>query len=72
MTGLDGLPGVHAVVVDERSVRFEVDADHLDAAIRHLTASTLTSLVSHPPTLEELFRRHYAARGTSTPEPAPR
>ena len=72
VTGLDDLPGVHAVVADGHGVRFEVDADHLDAAIRHLTGSTLTSLVSHPPTLEELFRRHYAARGTSTREPAPR
>jgi ABC-2 type transport system ATP-binding protein len=59
VTGIGDVPGVHAPAVDEREVRFEVDAVHLDDAIRHLTAFTITSLVSHPPTLEELFRRHY-------------
>lgn len=70
VVGLDQLPGVHDVVVDGRSARFEVDADHLDAAIRHLTGFTLTSLVSHPPTLEELFRRHYGADSAAGAEAA--
>lgn len=72
VTDLDRVPGVHAVVVDEKGTRFEVDAEHLDAAVRHLTAATLTSLVSHPPTLEELFRRHYDGTGGARPEPAAR
>ncbi|MEV6157342.1 ABC transporter ATP-binding protein [Nonomuraea sp. NPDC052129] len=60
VTGLDRLPGVHNVKTEGRSVRFGVDAEHLDAAIRHLTTFGIDSLVSHPPTLEELMLRHYA------------
>ncbi|GAA3500502.1 ABC transporter ATP-binding protein [Streptomyces prasinosporus] len=61
-TGLDGLPGVHHLrIVDEATgrVRFAVDGGHLDAAVRRLTEFGIRSLVSHPPTLEELMLRHY-------------
>ncbi|MER6943747.1 ABC transporter ATP-binding protein [Nonomuraea sp. NPDC000554] len=60
VTGLDQLPGIHNAKVEGGSVRFGVDAEHLDAAIRHLTTFGIDSLVSHPPTLEELMLRHYA------------
>ncbi|WP_431907891.1 ATP-binding cassette domain-containing protein [Nonomuraea jabiensis] len=60
VTGLDRLPGVHDVKTQGGGVRFGVDAEHLDAAIRHLTTFGIDSLVSHPPTLEELMLRHYA------------
>ncbi|MEV0234854.1 ABC transporter ATP-binding protein [Nonomuraea sp. NPDC050786] len=59
VTGLERLPGIHDAKVEGASVRFGVDAEHLDAAIRHLTRFGITSLVSHPPTLEELMLRHY-------------
>ncbi|HEY8546830.1 MAG TPA: DUF4162 domain-containing protein, partial [Acidimicrobiales bacterium] len=58
-TGLDGLGGVHDVRVDDHRARFDVDTDRLDAAIRHLTGLGIRSLTSQPPTLEELFLRHY-------------
>ncbi|MEQ4723215.1 ABC transporter ATP-binding protein [Nonomuraea sp. B19D2] len=60
VTGLNQMPGIHHATVEGGSVRFSVDAEHLDAAIRHLTTFGLNSLVSHPPTLEELMLRHYA------------
>ncbi|MEV1172342.1 ABC transporter ATP-binding protein [Nonomuraea sp. NPDC049784] len=59
VTGLDQLPGVHNEKIEGGSVRFSVDAEHLDGAIRHLTRFGIKSLVSHPPTLEELMLRHY-------------
>ncbi|MGK5532055.1 ABC transporter ATP-binding protein [Streptomyces sp. URMC 129] len=58
-TGLDGLPGVHDVRTERGTVRFTVDGAHLDGAVRRLAGFGLTSLVSHPPTLEELMLRHY-------------
>ena len=58
---LGALPGVHGVTVDERRVRFEVEAEHLDLVMQHLAAAGLRSLVSHPPTLEDLFLRQYGA-----------
>lgn len=59
--GLAELPGVHNLRVDGARVRLEVDAGALDDVMRALTAVGLRSLVSQPPTLEELFLRHYAA-----------
>jgi ABC-2 type transport system ATP-binding protein len=51
--------GVHDLVVDDGKVSFAVDGSQLDSAMRVLTDAGLTSLTSQPPTLEELFLRHY-------------
>ncbi len=59
--GLAELPGVHNLRIDGARVRLEVDPGALDGVMRALTAVGLRSLVSQPPTLEELFLRHYAA-----------
>jgi ABC-2 type transport system ATP-binding protein len=53
------LPGVHDVSVQGTRVRFQVDAERLDEALRELTRVGVRTLVSRPPTLEELFLRHY-------------
>ena len=58
-TGLQGLPGVADLETIDGRVRFDVDSDHLDGAIAHLSSLGIRSLVSHPPTLEELFLRQY-------------
>jgi ABC-2 type transport system ATP-binding protein len=57
--GLAGLPGVHDLEVDGLRVKFEVDTDHLDTALRALVGSGVRALTSQPPTLEQLFLRHY-------------
>ncbi|WP_238006262.1 ABC transporter ATP-binding protein [Dactylosporangium sp. AC04546] len=59
--GLADLAGVHDLQVDGRQVRLQVDSAELDAVLRQLTAHGVRSLVSQPPTLEELFLRHYQA-----------
>jgi len=56
---LAALPGVHDLQVRNGRVRFDVDTADLDAALRQLTEAGVRSLVSQPPTLEELFLRHY-------------
>lgn len=61
------LPGVHNLKVDGTRVRLQVDTDKLDAVLRRLTAVGVRSLVSQPPTLEELFLRHYQAEQVATP-----
>ena len=58
-TGLAALAGVHNLQLQDSRVRFDVDADALDAALRQLWAAGVRSLVCQPPTLEELFLRHY-------------
>ena len=57
--GLDGLEGVHDLVVEGDRVRFQVDTARLDPALQALVASGVRTLTSQPPTLEELFLRHY-------------
>ncbi|MEQ1786487.1 MAG: ABC transporter ATP-binding protein [Acidimicrobiales bacterium] len=57
--GLGALPGVHALEAHGTRVQFDVDTVHLAAAVRCLSDAGLRTLVSNPPTLEELFLRHY-------------
>jgi ABC-2 type transport system ATP-binding protein len=64
--GLADLPGVHDLQSDGARVKFDVDTDALDAALHRLTAAGVRGLVSQPPTLEELFLRHYD-RGAQRP-----
>jgi ABC-2 type transport system ATP-binding protein len=56
---LRDVPGVHAPHFSDGRVAFQVESDHLDGAIRHLSQLGIRSLVSHPPTLEELFLSQY-------------
>jgi ABC-2 type transport system ATP-binding protein len=65
---LAGLDGVHALELDGDQARLEVDTDHLDAVVRRLAGLGVRSLVSHPPTLEELFLRHYGDELAEEPE----
>jgi ABC-2 type transport system ATP-binding protein len=59
VAGLDRMPGVHNLEATDGRVRFSVDGEYLDDAVRALTQFGIRSLTSHPPTLEELMLRHY-------------
>jgi ABC-2 type transport system ATP-binding protein len=73
--GFDGLPGLHEVRVTEQEagggVRLEcaVDTEHLSALMVVLGTQGVRSLTTRPPTLEELFLRHYADPGLALPDP---
>jgi len=70
--GFDGLPGLHEVRVAELGagggdslgggVRLEcaVDTEHLSALMVALGTQGVRTMTTRPPTLEELFLRHYA------------
>jgi ABC-2 type transport system ATP-binding protein len=62
--GLADLPGVHDLVVEDGKVSLAVDSDAINAVLRQLTDSGVRSLVSQPPTLEELFLRLYEPAAT--------
>lgn len=59
--GLVGLAGVHEARVtdDGRTVSFEVDSDRLGAVVADLAQREVLALTCAPPTLEDLFLRHY-------------
>jgi ABC-2 type transport system ATP-binding protein len=59
VTGLGELPGVHDVRVDNVRAHFNVDAGALNGVMAHLVQFDVQALTSAPPTLEDLFLRHY-------------
>ncbi|MFF5990993.1 ABC transporter ATP-binding protein [Prauserella flavalba] len=57
--GLSKLENVHDLRIEGNRVQFDVETHSLDEALRSLTSIGVRSLTSQPPTLEELFLRHY-------------
>lgn len=58
---LDGVPGVYDLNVQGSRLRCQVDHAALNDVLRLLTAAGVRSLTCRPPTLEELFLRHYSS-----------
>ena len=58
---LTALPGVHDLTADGLRVRCQVDQVALDAVLGRLHQAGVLALTCRPPTLEELFLRHYSA-----------
>ena len=56
---LADVAGVHNLRVDDGRVQLDVDTDRIDEVLCRLVEAGVRSLTSQPPTLEELFLRHY-------------
>jgi ABC-2 type transport system ATP-binding protein len=56
---LSRIPGVADVTLADGVLHAQVDVDGLPALVSALARAGVRSLVSQPPTLEELFLRHY-------------
>ncbi|MFI9449543.1 ABC transporter ATP-binding protein [Amycolatopsis sp. WAC 01375] len=63
--GLTKLENIHDLKVEGNRVRFDVETRSLDDALRQLTQVGVRSLTSQPPTLEELFLRHYTTEASA-------
>ena len=61
LDGLETTPGIYDIVISDGgyTARFEVEADQLGAVVEHIGQHGVLALTSAPPTLEELFLRHY-------------
>jgi ABC-2 type transport system ATP-binding protein len=59
VTGLEKISGVQDIKIDNGRLTFRVAANNIDTALSHLVKFQIRSLISAPPTLEELFMRHY-------------
>ncbi|MGC4763546.1 ATP-binding cassette domain-containing protein [Micromonospora sp. DT46] len=66
-TGLAALPGVHDVREVDGRTHLEVEPAHLDELLGHLVRFGVRALTSAPPTLEELFLRHYGDERAAVP-----
>jgi ABC-2 type transport system ATP-binding protein len=62
------LPGVHDAVIDGTKLRCEADNAALTEILRRLAATGVRTLTCRPPTLEELFLRHYEHQDHHDPE----
>ena len=67
---LGTVSGVHDLVADGHKLTCEVDTAHLGEVLERLTAIGVGTLLSAPPTLEELFLRHYAVGAVPTEKSA--
>ena len=70
---LSELPGVHDARLDATRAHFSVETGELNGILERLVEYDVRSLTSSPPTLEELFLRHYGedlAAPAAAPEPA--
>ena len=66
---LSRIKGVEDISMEDNVLHAQVDADSLGELIRVLGDTGVRSLVSQPPTLEELFLRHYKVDGSQPARP---
>jgi len=67
---ISALPGVHGLVVEAGQLVFDVDSERIDAVLRVLTSAGVNTLTVTPPSLEELFLRHYGDGPVAAPTAA--
>ncbi|MBR7553957.1 ATP-binding cassette domain-containing protein [Allobacillus sp. GCM10007491] len=59
LEGLSDVDGVHDVNQDGNTYRFQVNAEQMDQVIKFASQYPIQKFESAPPTLEDLFMRHY-------------
>lgn len=59
ITNLEEFTGIHNLEKEGHNLSFQVDTEEMDAIIRHISQFGIVKLESAPPTLEDLFMRHY-------------
>ena len=66
---LSRIKGVEDIQLDGSMLHCQVDSENLGTLIRVLGDTGVRSLISAPPTLEELFLRHYGIDDATAPSP---
>ncbi|NMA65280.1 MAG: ABC transporter ATP-binding protein [Clostridiaceae bacterium] len=56
---LNELKGVHDIEEKDNAIYFQVDTEELSSVIKYISQFEIIKLESTPPTLEDLFMRHY-------------
>ncbi len=59
--GLTTIAGLHDIVVDGNRLTCQADAEALDGLLQALAAVGVESLVTQPPSLEQMFLQHYGS-----------
>ena len=61
--GLERMKGVHGIREQQGGISFQADSDEIGDVVSYISKFNVKKLESMPPTLEELFMRHYGANG---------
>jgi ABC-2 type transport system ATP-binding protein len=67
LAAIAALTGVHDARAEADQLVFDVDTDAVNGVLAALTKAGVASLTVTPPSLEELFLRHYGDRIESEP-----
>lgn len=59
VAGLNELKGIYDLHKNEQGLSFQVDSEQIDDVIKHISQFGILKFESSPPTLEDLFMRHY-------------
>ena len=59
ITSLNDVKGVHDIEEKGQALSFHVDTEELDNVMKYVSQFGIVKLESSPPTLEDLFMRHY-------------
>ncbi len=63
ITNLKDLKGMHQIEETNQGLSCQVDTEEMDNVMRHISRFGIVKLESAPPTLEDLFMRHYEGNG---------
>ena len=63
MEALGTINGVYDIVERNQALSFQVDSEELDTVMSYVSQYGVVKLESAPPTLEDLFMRHYKGEG---------
>ncbi|MFA9558337.1 ATP-binding cassette domain-containing protein [Evansella sp. AB-rgal1] len=56
---LNQMKGIHEIAEKDQGVNFQVDTEEMEHVMKHISQYGIMKLESAPPTLEDLFMRHY-------------
>ncbi|WP_217586135.1 ABC transporter ATP-binding protein [Lentibacillus saliphilus] len=59
LSELARMKGIHNLVVKNTIYDFQIDTEQMDAIMKYVSQHGIVNMVSTPPTLEDLFMRHY-------------
>ncbi|MCL2409198.1 MAG: ABC transporter ATP-binding protein [Oscillospiraceae bacterium] len=63
LDGLENIGGVHNIALTDSGTTFQVDNSAIGEVVAHISKFGVKKLESTPPTLEDIFIRHYTAEG---------
>lgn len=63
--GLGDIKGLHNIHTEEGKTTLSAESASLDQLMRHLSEHTILTFTATPPTLDELFLRHYSGESSA-------